>query len=652
MEGNLSRARTSLYITPSTSMSSMDSSPLSRNTPTPPGADRRIVPQLGMPPLKHRQTQSPSSSPIDGPGHTRVSSEHSISTTIRLVQISRSASAAGSFSGKGHSPSYPRSPHHLDQDANLTPNVPSYPSPLGRNSPTRMTRLEPLSEDGPVQCRSAGVESNRTSIADSYFSNLGEHRELTRSTSSMQMRDLRDQMLDLKGKISTLRDRAREDTMKRRSMSNLKAPSPFTAAEGYTDSNASQNGSLSTSSLFVHNFQQRGMSASPQADERAPAATAKAEPAHEEDKSSVYDDVSESQSEHTSSEEHKEADHTTTEHTNALHISRENADPESESDYAEELVEEDELDGYPSDSAMSVYHESLVTPVSHEDREDAFDYEHFFLHSAMGTMSQQSNRRGSNGSYSSNDSVKTARAFVAVQAVPNKVENVSPARKSISHMRIESTDSVSTMATFQTATEGRESVHNSDDEDGDDVFYVHHIAAAEVRTITPVTAKRSTFGSLWDGSSKNNSQVSMSQSSSPKNHHVTSTPIANGVNAVNVTNGTSNHRPTQSTTSTSSSRSFPLVPKRDGVSAPGTPEALISPLTLHPVRMLNSDDQELVERLVATVTKCVMGLKESMESDERLGKAKVGRGGYAGRMWRRRLDAARRVLEGEEGVDF
>src|ERR1700710_3185945 len=45
------------------------------------------------------------------------------------------------------------------------------------------------------------------------------------------MRDLTDKMKDLKGKISTLRDRARDDTMKRRSLQSLRTPSPFTAAE-------------------------------------------------------------------------------------------------------------------------------------------------------------------------------------------------------------------------------------------------------------------------------------------------------------------------------------------------------------------------------------------------------------------------------------
>jgi hypothetical protein len=54
--------------------------------------------------------------------------------------------------------------------------------------------------------------------------------------------------------------------------------------------------------------------------------------------------------------------------------------------------------------------------------------------------------------------------------------------------------------------------------------------------------------------------------------------------------------------------------------------------------MLSKDDQILVERLVASLGKCVLGLQES------------GRASYDGRVWRRRLDAARRVLEGQQGA--
>ena len=55
-----------------------------------------------------------------------------------------------------------------------------------------------------------------------------------------------------------------------------------------------------------------------------------------------------------------------------------------------------------------------------------------------------------------------------------------------------------------------------------------------------------------------------------------------------------------------------------------------------PVHMLARDDQILVERLVASLGKCVLGLQEA------------GKGSYESKVWRRRLEVARRTLEGEE----
>src|SRR6187402_640373 len=43
-------------------------------------------------------------------------------------------------------------------------------------------------------------------------------------------------MSDLQGRLFVLRDRARDDTMKRRSLQSLRTPSPFTAAEQWYSS--------------------------------------------------------------------------------------------------------------------------------------------------------------------------------------------------------------------------------------------------------------------------------------------------------------------------------------------------------------------------------------------------------------------------------
>jgi len=125
-------------------------------------------------------------------------------------------------------------------------------------------------------------------------------------------------------------------------------------------------------------------------------------------------------------------------------------------------------------------------------------------------------------------------------------------------------------------------------------------------------------------------------------------------------NGSTNHRPSVSSIdsfgSSSTQRSFPLINKPKS-QVPFSPHSNLDQKSQEsdfttlvddqnhasgsrssPVDMLAKEDQILVERLVASLGKCVLGLQEA------------SRGSYEGRVWRRRLDFARRTLEGEENV--
>ena len=243
MEGNLTRARSSLYITPSSSMSSIhSSSPLSRSTPSPPDAERRIVAGLGVPPAKHRQVNNLSSSPLGGPGHMRVFSENSIPSSLYspLNAVRTPVTTAPS-------------PVRGEPDKRDSGSVPRT-SPPSRGSSHHAASLEPLTEDDAVLVRDLERETVRASTAEPYSNRSGDPRVLTRSTSSMQMRDLTHKMKDLKGKISTLRDRAREENLKRRSLQSLRTPSPFTAAEQwYTASPAYKGIGKGTNTGITHN---------------------------------------------------------------------------------------------------------------------------------------------------------------------------------------------------------------------------------------------------------------------------------------------------------------------------------------------------------------------------------------------------------------
>ena len=90
---------------------------------------------------------------------------------------------------------------------------------------------------------------------------------------------------------------------------------------------------------------------------------------------------------------------------------------EEEQIYLNEVLEESLQDAEPDVPSIPGGFQT-VEPERHEDRADAFDYENFFLHSALGNYSQVGfHRRNisqatahSRMSYESNDSVETTRA--------------------------------------------------------------------------------------------------------------------------------------------------------------------------------------------------------------------------------------------------
>lgn len=559
----------------------------------------------------------------------------------------RSASAAARYIGKGGIETSQKSPP-LSRSPENTRERP-LPSPLSKTSPPR-PQLEPLSENEVSPEFDADRTSARSSMDEGRDSG-SEHRGLTRSASSMQMRDLRDQMHDLKGRLSVLRDRARDDTMKRRSLQSLRTPSPFTAAEQwYTASKNYGDGGLSADAGVAHPPRREDETKGNSSDEKPRSAsrtlvartddTLHAPEYAVSDVTSVYEDVSEGHRASGELERHEPQELEEEKYNTAgEEIQQEDVDDDIDNDYNDEMVNHDELDEYESDA--SLYHDTLTAPLSHEDREDAFDYEHFFLHSAMGTISQQRHgRRDSVGSYSSEDSVETTRGPTAPSGLSK--------RPSVSHLRSESTDSISTMASFATATEGRGSENGENERDD---FAVQHVVAPPLRTATPVTAKRSTFGSPVKNGLPNDRQPTPEETSRP----------SSAIHDMDQRNGSNIHRPSvasfDSFSSTGTSRSFPLVNKPKGqksltpdIRASQQSASILSEsatliesqgvgdrMQPSPVHMLARDDQILVERLVASLGKCVLGLQEA------------GKGSYESKIWRRRLDAARRTLEGEEG---
>ncbi|UPK98792.1 hypothetical protein LCI18_009727 [Fusarium solani-melongenae] len=663
MEGNLSRARSSLYYSPMSDGS----------TPSPP-----IV--------RPATSLQDSADPL-GMHHSRMQSDISLQDDFGGSGYpQRSASALGAAGGYRQPLTSSRSADALGGYGGSTDKTPLY---------ALDTTLEALSED------EDGFNGNRHRDSAQSFNmqspTFGSFvdKDITRSASVAQVRDLKDQMKDLRGKISSLKEQARADSLKRRSLQSLRTPSPFTHArwdQGFLEPRRVKGAGPETvpwqapwntdptNNADTKDIPDQEVEEAKNPEEKAPSVkyedTPEANPEEaqiegrttpvpdpepvvkDEPRPNGVDEVDnkgenwEGNLEEVLTEEDGEVQ---PDLQYSPHDSVSDNTPDSVPDNVEGDVEGD-LQDYPrgeqregeegefvddeSESGESLYHDTLQHPVSHEDREDAFDYEHFFLHSAMGTISQQRlGRRGSWGSVSSEDSVETTRG-----PLPDLDRRTS-------------IDTISSFDTFATATEGRASRTSTIDDTTETILETPEDSDG------PPTSKRTTFGGFQfphnsTHSSRNNS-VDFHQPHGRRNtvvHRPTNSVVAS-----------SNHRPSVSSfESTGTNRSFPLVNRSKattGVLTPtdSTPEGSPDPELKQisetlmngatnlggtgsgqssgrssAVQGLAKEDGILVERLVASLGKCVLGLTEA------------SRASSEARMYRRRIDAARRILEGLE----
>ena len=633
MEGNLTRARGPNSEGSGSSMSSSGSTP----SPT------MIRSATALQETSHK-------------GHGRGLSDSSPSNLPSPTYLRRSASALGAAGGYRKPLTGSRSTDNLGSRLNK------------RQHRRRHHGLEPLGENSGLDGDEPGEPRSDDGYLLSPTDSTSSENGYTRSVSVAQMRGLQDQMTGLKGKIANLRDQARADSMKRRSVQSLRTPSPFTHARwdhGYLG-----DGSKTATEKSSSNSERNPGSKSSDKgeDSKATGKVGILEDATPTANQTSQGDSSDSITEEDPFEGFSQDERFDDEDDDMRTEDGHQVDEEMDVDHGQEVEEEEfeeaeatrveEREGQmenfscESESGESLYEDALQAPVSHEDREDAFDYEHFFLHSAMGTISQQRlARRERSGSISSEDSVETTRAIPPTASPPKEM-----------HMRKKSEDSISTLESFATAEEGRMSSRSSLQLQDDARHLISRNGAIEEEDEDePLTAKRHMFA---------HSQSSRSTSSLPSR---------NGGRPMSTTSAIL-HRPSlASFESTGTQRSFPLVNKPRSMTI-GTSSASINGGTgiLTPrdspdqeelryisdqlmddtasiyeeasaeqggevgsakmQQMLAAEDQVLVERLVESLGKCVLGMGENE------------RAGTDSRMYRRRIDAARRVLEGLEAV--
>lgn len=273
----------------------------------------------------------------------------------------------------------------------------------------------------------------------------------SRAQSQLQVRDLKDQAEGLKTKISMLKIKTQEDNLRRRSLQSLRTPSPFTAAEGWYTSDLEYRESSSSNSNS-----NSGQGWSPkQAEEAEEEKEEESSPTREDEHST---DRALSPEKNAAHETAQESGDDNDDFNSVVDSHYEDAEEGEYGNNEMNEIDREELNEIlnepldDEDDENETYVDLPPEATPHEEREDAFDYEHFYLHSALGTFSRDKMRRSS---YSSNDSVETTRPY------HSSTDNSRPGI----HSRTNSCDSISTAATFATATEG---TYSDDEQNAED----------------------------------------------------------------------------------------------------------------------------------------------------------------------------------------
>ncbi|KAL7936081.1 hypothetical protein V8C35DRAFT_249105 [Trichoderma chlorosporum] len=645
MEDNLTRARTLSYSSVS------DSSTPSPTTSRAPTSLRRpgITPSPTNPPKATNENGAAfgtthGAQKASGYPQRSASALGSAGGYRRPLPTSRSMDGLGSASAQGTQPHF----HYYQLDSNL----------------------EPLGEDGNAARMDGKHNGSRTTTLASPTMGAFSEFGLTRSASATQMRDLQDQLKGLKGKISTLKEQARADSMRRRSLQSLRMPSPFTNATWepeFADSNGTHSSSSSDEKPTMVEYA-NGNTDNSDIDFERKQSEYVAEPIEEVEEEEEEEEEQEEVQEEFQDEEEQESGEGEGEEGGAEVSYEYPQTPEPEDNYEEgygesetpkgralaspvdmsqqeaasgsrssspaesvateytEAVSSPEAarDGYSSESEESLYHESFQQPISHEDREDAFDYEHFFLHSAMNAMG---GRRLRSESVSSAGSAETARG------------------PTLSHKRSISADSTASIDTFATAAEDPASRSTT----AQSAFRVY--TAADLFQDARERHARSFRDSSTDSDGTASSQVHQRSSTMTMARPTSNSSIK------------TMHRPSYSSfESVGTNRSFPLVSKaklNGGILTPGgSPDQglkrirdslLTDASSIYSqnssngrgghspaLQVLSKDVQQTVERLVASLGKCVLALGEADGAHP---------GGHE--LYKRRIEAALRVLEGE-----
>lgn len=637
MEGNLRGARdlvaplTAANLKRATSLGSSAASSTSNYgtkrflmdgyTNTRPGTGRGLHLQISTPSLRREYNS----------GHSRTLSENT------LPERPHTALMRGDMFGrKGRIPVRPSNSSWTDLRGSKSheslSSSPAQPTSIdggsGRigQSPAAMGTpdldLEPLPEESASQIAPSVGNRESAHYEPEHTYGLG----ITRSPSTTD--DLKGQMSTLKNRISSLRERAKEDSIRRQSFNNLRDASPLNNAEyqppemwypGSSSTNGAEEAADNSPSK-----PQTGLPGWPTLPLKTGSRNAFAEmqqnarPTLRERRMQSHQDDPNYQSDNNRD---MPGSFNIGDNDIASDVGAGAGSYQfSGSDAPTVSTPRDPSEYFPDHEVESVYedaeHDLPTSAVPHEEREDAFDYENFFLHSAMARYQQSS---PVDGDYDSDgesiSSVSTAKGPRATATeidsyddelnpppTPETPENLREIERRIAHSRKQSTDSVSTIASFATAAE---------------------------RHLSPTPTTHTTLSKSNSRRSSRASHFSRPSSNEPSLHRssMSTSSIARRPPSDPITN----HRTSQPR------RSQPLL---SPLISPGTPlqdpTAIAVNALLNPNgRVLGLKDKALVFGVVESLRRVCEKLQEGDDEDA-----------YELREWRRRLDGGRRELDG------
>jgi len=348
------------------------------------------------------------------------------------------------------------------------------------------------------------------------------------AASTRSTREIREQMSDLRTRIADLKNKAQADSMRRRSVQNFRTPSPFTSAPTPEQWYASAPGSPGGGSLLDTNA---GLLRwGPLRDQTGDPVTPKAQKLLEPEQPATTQSgkVSEARTDKNTPSLHTRAINVVPEADDANSIIQEShyedaaqgldddepiAASEEEQIYLNEVLEESLQEVEPDVPDLpGNFLAADGGAERHEDRIDAFDYENMFLHSALGNYTG-TGLRSSSPSESDDSSVTTRRAAQSTptgdeaddeeaekaekgeraeeeeeeerqgvrETTPVPQPSNAPSRTYLAPpqpwmkaTRSNSMDSVSTVATFATATEGGHDEGEQDEEEDSMPYEILH----------------------------------------------------------------------------------------------------------------------------------------------------------------------------------